>query len=1409
MKIKNCLGIVIILAASAENLTEAKTIYGSVISADEVMPMGIYSFDTSGAQSLSPVKGGEEILSQGGGVYADGRYYSINADELILSVYDTDTWTLEKQFQNVSYTLDMTYDESDGKIYGCFGDNGSPVLGILNTETGGYTRIGSMSFGSKNIIPVALMSAPDGKLYCIDRQGGLYSVDKTNVEMTFIGSTSVVPSMAQSAVVDGDTGKCYWAAFRSDWSSGLYELDLTDGSAKLLYDFPKTEEITGLFILPEVDPMAPDKASNLEAIFESGSTSGSLTFDMPETSMSGTPLSGILNWTLTVDGVKISSGTATPGETVRETINLTQGSHKFTVIAANESGPGDKATLTCWIGKDIPLPVNALQLEKLSSAQVKLTWTAPAGGVHDGYVDLEQIRYCIVRYPDNVTVAASTTQTTFTESLNPESLVSYWYTVSAISGEQTSEALSSGHMTIGPAATIPYTDDFSSASQFLNYMITDANADGRSWTLEQASETATYPGNEAEISDDWLVTPPMALSDEYNYRLSFDVRSESFNGHCLETKLGELPNIKDLIVELIPAENLTAPYETVHMSANFHVEHSGDWYIGLHAISGPTYGNLKIDNLSVEAIGSAMAPAMPSNLKATAYEEGRLGAKISFVSPGKTINGQTLSRTYNVSLLRDGEELKVFSNVAAGTPLEYDDPKAAQGFNTYTAVASNDAGAGEEASVKVYVGPDIPGKVCNLQLKETAPGHVTVTWDAPTEGANGGYVDPDNLVYTLLRNAWKEVVTATAEKSAEDFVEESLNIQSYVSYSVKASSDMGDGDVSDSVYGMVGTPYETPFTESFARGFPTYHPWVSLPLYSLNSWNPWPDSDMPSYDGDGGVLALSCYATEESEAEFISPKIRIGNTVNPVLEFYVAHTDIRDNLDIAIIPDGGQSDIIKTLPMNADSKSWQNVRIPLTDYVRSEYVQLHLKLHNVSQGDQVFVDNITLVDDLDYNLAADDIETPARMTAGRPVTLTANVVNVGYKDSESYVVNLYSDNELLASAEGSALKPGEKNSVNLEFTPSANYAPSISLHFQVVSDMDMNQANNESDEITVPVDVVDNPTAQNLSGSFAGGDVMLTWESPDLSETFYQVTTDDFESYTSFTTTNIGDWIPVEGDPLNDSNMEFMNSDGQWISFPGDYAWENYAFTVVDLSKLPTAKASDGWNAMSGNKFLQTAYSSALFSAGSPEYMGDYLVSPKLQGCEQDIVFNTKSLNYDQYGLETIQVLVSYTGTDIASFKEVKTITDVPNEWTRYTVTLPEGAKYFAIHAVKTITALFLDDISYVADGAVKKPLELIGYNVYRNNTLINSEPVTGTTYTDKNVTPQESCEYAVSAIYAEGEASLCEPFIINTAGMDAITINQATDHDIYYNMQGQRVPKPGKGVFIRVHNGKAIKEIH
>lgn len=114
-------------------------------------------------------------------------------------------------------------------------------------------------------------------------------------------------------------------------------------------------------------------------------------------------------------------------------------------------------------------------------------------------------------------------------------------------------------------------------------------------------------------------------------------------------------------------------------------------------------------------------------------------------------------------------------------------------------------------------------------------------------------------------------------------------------------------------------------------------------------------------------------------------------------------------------------------------------------------------------------------------------------------------------------------------------------------------------------------------------------------------------------------------------------------------------------------------------------------------------------------------------------------------------------------FKEISAGT----VWTKYEVTLPAGAKYFAIHSNgKGPWIQFFDDFNMWIKGADN--FTLSGYNVYRDGSRLNENPFNTTSFSDNEPLPGVHT-YAVIPVFEQGAGR--PSFIsLKTNGVETLT---------------------------------------
>lgn len=206
------------------------------------------------------------------------------------------------------------------------------------------------------------------------------------------------------------------------------------------------------------------------------------------------------------------------------------------------------------------------------------------------------------------------------------------------------------------------------------------------------------------------------------------------------------------------------------------------------------------------------APAAVENLKITPDTDGGLGCTISFDVPNTTYGGNPLGKsTLNVWL--DGQNLKGVDAVA-GEHVSI--PVTLTEGNHYVAVnLSNDGGYSPTVSLTKYIGYDVPKTVGSLTFThdETA-GTNNVSWTAPEGGVNAGYIDFNNLTYTVVR--MPDSVTVATGLKATTFSEPTPTAMHSYSYRVMAVNNGKTGDYAESESILCGDAFTVPYEQAFA-----------------------------------------------------------------------------------------------------------------------------------------------------------------------------------------------------------------------------------------------------------------------------------------------------------------------------------------------------------------------------------------------------------------------------------------------------------------------------------------------------------------------------------------------------------------------------------------------------------------
>lgn len=1330
---------------------------------------------------MTPLVSGDQFRANGGGCYTGNDYYFINYTQFwgmnIVEFYHYDTITWEclklKDATEGCIAYDMTYDPTDGNIYGAFYNDAMNgyVFGTFDPETVTRTAISTLPCEY-----FAIAASPDGVIYGIDEDGNLNTIDKETGDISLVGSTGIIPKFKQSATFDHSTGHLYWVAATADQNSVLYDVDVNTAAVTKIFDLPIEDQIVALGVLPpEAKAEAPNTVEDFILEPVDVSLKGMVSFTAPDHSYGGTPLTGMLTYEIKLDNVTYDSGPIAPGTSKQ--INVTvpdDGFHTVSVTTSNDAGMSPAKELKRWFGYDTPTGVRNLTATTDGNT-INLTWDAPVAGINGGHIDTDALRYTVVRQPGYTVVSSLQSGTSFSETYDEDGVASYYYTVTAYAGKKVGETVASDKILAGTAFVPPYSEDFNTPQCTDLFTVIDVHADGKTWQLEYDEDDASgdmrcrYSNDKPK--DDWLISPPIKLEGEQLYTISMQLmaRGGSRYPEKMEVIIGTAPTLEGMtagaaatVIEETEYTNRT--YETVSGLAR--VAEDGIYYIGIHATSDMMMDVLAIDNLRVATEAGMDAPGAVQNLTATPDADGSLGVTLSFTTPSLSIDGEPLASLEKVEIYRGETLAHTVETVRPNEECTWHDDNPAPGINIYELRAFHNGKRGIGTTAQAFAGLDTPGRPTNVRVTEH-DGVVSLTWDAPAAGEHGGVFDASAVTYVVL-DAESEVLKTGLTDTRWDFVLQAPAGQDLYVWSVSAQTPQGISNSTMSNVIALGEPYTMPFRESFKNAVNQTSPWGQ---YLMGMGGRWFTSDTGlsplanPQDNDGGLLTF-IPAADTDEAMIYSAKIDVTGATAPAVDFWYYHTDgMQGNLSLEASANYGSFKHVDKVDFSKAHSGWNFVRMPLKDIDCSGFVQLGLRASTGSVGQHIHVDNIVVRDPAPNDLAALDVTAPSDIKVGTETTVTATVMNVGTQPAENYSVELWVNGMKLESQEGKKVQPLETSTYEFKVVPTVTMSTKAAFGMKIIYSSDRNLADNTLIAPKVNVEMPHWPTVTDLSGSYDGTNVNLTWSPVSDALIDPQPVTDKFEDYEAFITDNIGDWTVVDVDGGN-GTFTIKNTSSTTIPYPN--AGKPMAFQVFNPSQaglllINGEGTPTGWMPHSGNQML------AAFGDLDGKN-DDWLISPRLSGEAQTISFFARSYS-DMYGLETIEVLTSQTDKDTASFERVKGIaSEVPAAWTQYTVAIPEGTQYFAIRCTShNRFVLLVDDISYVPAGAEPTPIAVSGYNVYRDGVRINNALVTEAGFSEPFAAGRTP-KYAVTAVYDMGESNFSNIITVATSGIDAAT---------------------------------------
>ena len=1354
-----------------------------------------YTFKAQQADAdFSNITNGQLFSTNGGGILSADKltyhlieYVQTAAGEVLAQYAEVDatTWTTTRTQEVTDLSLlafDLTRDPQSGKVYGAFinSQRTGYELGAID-----YTTLTRTTVGSLSKVVVGLAANSQGQLYAIATDGNLYRVNKQNAQLTLVGSLGVsVAQYQQSATFSSTKDAIYWTRF-DQGQSGLYEVDPATGKAQLISSFASNEQIVALEEwLPAVEAEAPGKPEGFSVSFNAEKKTAEVSFTVPTTTHDGGVMTGDVEAHVLVNGAEAVTTTLAAGQSTTLTVELQKdGNNSIAVYLSNEAGRGEQTEPAVgFVGNDLP-QVDALTATLAISGEglAEVGWTAPTESQHGGYFDPAKLTYRLTRHTENGEAATAEALTTagFSESLPTETMHIYWYAVEVDYDGQVLTTLYTNKVRAGEAVDVPFTATFDNDNDFHFFDVSDLNADNNTWYWYEMMHCAAISWAE-ENHNDLLLSPAFRLLPRNYYRISYRIKQLN-SEHTEAYKATWGPADADPLTYTYVLEETSQlkdyQYRTVEKIVM--TEEPMTYRLAFQALTPSRQGVIYVDDVKVEHVASFDAPGTPIFFSCIAAEKGQLSASLHIQAPNLLTDSSEMTDPCDIVIKRGDEVIAEITGVEPAEVITYTDNSPANGYNTYTVFARNDAGESAKTEKTVYVGYDVPDSPTSINLNDDGS-QLTLTWNAPDEqGPRGGYVDADGLTYNVGMAGESELVAQNISERQivrkNDFTGE----QRLLYYGVQAKNSIGEGNWGLSNPLIVGDSYELPFRESFPGQNLNY------PFWLIDNQDASIASDL-AQDGDGGAMVIQ--TPERESAQLTSGKINIAPADNPVLSFYYALMPSKGALQVLLTKDGSLHkdelaviDLSKIQATGGDVE-WKKVVLPLTDYKDCRYAQLIFHVYS-SDHQPVAFDNIRVEDRVANDAAATSLQAPSEAIAGDTIEATASVRNMGYRRLANLPVRLTLNGRTVATQHVETLEPDEELSLTFRVPVTAATQSPATLSAEVMLEGDPRTDDNVV-STQLNVTTVGLPTVTDLTGSIVESEpntVELTWSRPDYQEPTY--TTDDVEQYELWTYDQIGRWTTYNDNPgwptaaLTDATFPHMGEEFTAIVFDASLCDAKAAhsgsqcFAIFD---------NDGWAGDYGSNC---------------EYTNKYLISPELSGEAQTIKFFVSSAV--EWAPETFEVVYS-TGSDyfedftsVAYFSGLDAINS-PGQWQEVSVDLPAGARFFAIHCTSTYSyALLVDDITFASkqqqarQRAATNAIE--GYNVYRNGIRLNKQLVTDTHYRATFHTTDAA--FQVSTVYTRGEAALSNVWQLNIDGIRQIENGELTiENSAVYDLSGRRI---------------------
>lgn len=1321
------------------------------------------------------------------GFYRNGKVYGFHREMLYYwllwghgtftldgEISDYVTYGEELDVQDFStYVISCAYDSDNDKVYAYTlnSDASGYMFQSINIDTWGFSPIND-NVRMEDVCVGFSYNPSDKKFYGITPDSRFVLLDTNTSNLAQVAKYDLQASTALQGMTYSPLDKCFiFVSSTGDGSSTLYTIDPTVNKLELRSELPDAVQYS-ILITPDklADPKAPLPVVITSISFPEGALSGKASLKIPTNTFDGSPLAGALLLSTFIDGEKYNETDVQVGADVEIPINdVTEGNRRFSFIVKSGDFESAEIDRTIYVGFDTPKTPQNIQL-----SDGALTWDAVTEGINGGYIDADALTYNVYLSAEKIN-PNPITECSYAFDMPDDVYQKYVAQVEAVNHGHASDRGFSNEIKYGDPFPLPFTVQPTMAEIELFEGISNSNY--RSWCYSvdadsnSCFECYTYSFSGEEKWSASFFTPAINIPEtEKLVEISFEVSTSGYDDYAENIEVGfGSQQTTDAMTTIKQWDDIKGD-SWEKFTAWFYPK-AGTTFIGFTTYGSETCDMIRLRNISVKVSDRPdSTPATVSELKVVAKPEGELKANVAFRLPSMSVAGAALEGQLTVTI-----KSSVETKTVSGTPgsLYNVDIATIEGSNEITVYASNESD-GLEATAKVFTGIDIPKPLDGIRTSHTEDFKgLHLEWDAPTQGINGGYVNPDNVTYSLCIYDEEEyewnIVQDLGTSKQFDYIPDIENGMKRAEVAILTQNEKGNSGIVLTTANTAGKPYTLPYIEEFGESI------FNSELGSLvmlekpddsytDSWGYVMDasywvSQLPP-DNNGAFVAkdaagkksriiLPAFSTKGIDATGIELSLWGGSSAAEIRIYAHAY--------------GMADELVGTFIETEDG--WYKKRFHLpSKFMGKEWVELKIEaMFNAEETTAAFgqFKIQTFVSD---DIAVYGMDAMHFPYVGSPAEITATIENRGLQAAAvptvELIVSLNDEKKATMSmtrvdGEGYLPELGKAN-FKTSWTPDAETVGQVTFLVRVINP-DMDMSNNEM-SMEVSVGKGNLAAVTDLAAEETASGVVLTWTDPAV-----ETGLEGFENMTPFSYgDHIGDFKTICLDGFGSSyfgNFRFPydNEEKAWQVISEEEVTEIMQASEIDNSYL---------NAASGDRFI-AAFTPFTIFVGDGLISDRWIISPEIKGGSSfSFMMSSGATGY----VEDIEILCSTTGDNPENFEVIETEKILSAEWRKYEYTSPEDATYFAIrYRGNSDTGFFtmIDDIEY--EPAEESPA-LEGYDIYRNGMLIAEAVNAKGTWTD-SYKPEETVYYNIKPL-VRSNGILTRGFMSNTAYVEHAGVN-------------------------------------